>query len=222
MQNYLVNMFNSQLIVDLIISSLASTLIGSIICITYAYSHSRAIYSKSFNMSLIVFTILSSMSIFILSENMTLAIGALGALSIVRYRNVVKDHRDIVFLFWAISAGVCSGLSEYILAGTGSFVIFTIMIILGGMSNYEKVLIVIRGKNGLENNVLETLNKNLSGKVKLKVDNSTSKKTELIFQLPNIDLKKRKSIYRRISENLYEIEGIEAVNFVRQVEEMAV
>lgn len=221
MQNYFINIFSTQSFYNVIIAILSSVVIGSVICITYANTHSRAIYSKSFNMSLMMFTILSALSINIISKNLTLAIGALSALSIIRYRSAIRDHRDIIFIFWAVGAGLCSGLSEYVIAGIGSFAIFGIMTLLCCIHNSEKLLVVVRGKANLEDDIVEIFNKDVRGKAKLKVNNSTSFTTELIFELPE-SLKNKKSICEGLKRHLYEINNIEAVNFVNQIEEVGV
>ena len=90
---------------------ISAAVIGCIICFTYRISHSRAIYSKSFETALLMFTLMASISISILSRNIVLA---LGALSVVRYRSVIKDHRDMIFLFWAVAAGIACGVEEYV------------------------------------------------------------------------------------------------------------
>lgn len=221
MQNYFINIFSNQSFYNVIIAILSSVVLGSVICISYANSHSRAIYSKSFNMSLMMFTILSALSINIIAENLTLAIGALSALSIIRYRNAIKDHRDIIFIFWSIGAGLCCGLSEYAIAGVGSAAIFAFMVFLKVIYNNENLLVVVRGKADLEEDIIEIFNKDVRGKAKLKVNNSTSFTTELIFELPE-SLKNKKSICEGLKRHLYEINNIEAVNFVNQIEEVGV
>lgn len=219
---YLSEIFINNSYLQLGVVLMSSIVIGSVVCITYRFSYSRAIYSKSFNMSLMMFTILSSISICILSENLNLAIGAIGALSVVRYRNAIKDHRDIIFILWAVIAGICSGLAEYMAAGIGSLVISIIIVLFGAMHNSERFLVVVRGMGNMENPIIEVFNKVFRGKAKLKVNNSTEKITELIFQLPELDLKKRVSITQDIKKQLYAIDKIEAVNILSQTEDMGV
>ena len=48
-----------------------------------------------------------------ISGNLVLSLGMVGALSIVRFRTPVKDSMDLVFLFWAISAGIANGVGYF-------------------------------------------------------------------------------------------------------------
>ena len=199
------------------IEFLSAAVIGSIICVTYVISHSRAVYSRSFNMSLMMFTIISSLSMFILSQNIVLAIGAL---SIVRYRNVLKDHRDMLFLLWSVGAGICCGIEEYVVAGTGSLAVFIITIIYGSLHDYDRHLLIIRGNGNLENFIMETINKNFKGEIKLKFNNSNDSCTEVIYEMSKSNSKEVDITCKKVKEELYKIEGIKNINIVKQIEEM--
>ena len=212
----------NQMTIELLIRLFASIVIGSVICITYAFSHSRAIYSKNFNAALMMITILSAMSMLIVFRNSTVIISIIGSLSLIRYRNSIKDNRDLVFIFWAVAAGILSGVSEYIIVAIGSFCIFTVMFILGAMKNHERILMVVRGEGGIENTVMEIIHKVFNGNAKLKVNNSTDNVTELIFQMPKLEVKDRKSTFKKIKEELYNVDEVKTINFVSQTEELGV
>lgn len=207
------------MIFKIIMQLISSAIIGCIICTSYRASHSRAIYSRSFNISLMIFTILSSLSITILSRNIVLAVGAL---SIVRYRSVIKDHRDMLFLFWAVAAGIGCGVEEYVITGMGSLAVFTAVIICKSLHNYERKLLIIRGSANLENFVMEIVTKNFKEKVNLIVNNSNDNITEIIYEIPKSSSKEMNTIFSKIKEELYKINGIQCVNIVQQIEEMGV
>ena len=198
---------------------ISAAVIGGIICSTYRISHSRAIYSRSFETALLMFTLMSSLSISILSKNIVLA---LGALSVVRYRSVIKDHRDMIFLFWSIGAGIACGVEEYVFVGIGSLIILAVSIIYGIFHNYDRKLLIIRGKVNLENSIMEVINKNFKEKIRLKVNNSNEKMTEVIYEIKKFDLNNLNSTCDKAKEELYKLEGIECVNIIQQIEEMGV
>ena len=56
----------------------------------------------------------------IISNNIALSLGMVGALSIIRFRTAVKDVRDATYIFWAIAAGIGCGVSQYALIVIGS------------------------------------------------------------------------------------------------------
>lgn len=81
---------------------LVSGILGFLIFISYMISHRGTIYSKKFNVSLVVLTVLTSMVMTVIGNNVALSLGMVGALSIVRFRTAIKDSRDTVYIFWTI------------------------------------------------------------------------------------------------------------------------
>nr|WP_276531641.1 DUF4956 domain-containing protein [Brevibacillus invocatus] len=66
-----------------------------------------------------------------------------GALSIVRFRTAVKDPLDIVYMFWAISAGIASGAKMYPLALGGSIIVGLVIIWLSKRKVKEQAYLLI-------------------------------------------------------------------------------
>ena len=99
---------------------IAAGILGFLIFISYMISHRGTIYSKKFNVSLVVLTVLTSMVMTVIGNNVALSLGMVGALSIVRFRTAIKDSRDTVYIFWTIIVGICCGVGDFIVAGVGS------------------------------------------------------------------------------------------------------
>lgn len=222
----IINMLTQNLelngLMQMFIIILSSSVIGSVICITFKYSFSKSIYSKGLCISLMMFTVLSSILTSMFLSNTTLAVGALGALSIIRYRNVLKDPRDMIFILWSLISGICCGVSEFMLAGIGSFVIFAIIAMMNELYNTERFLISVIGRGNVENEIIEVFNKYLRGRAKVKVNNSNEKTTELIFQIPELSINERNSVTKSIKEKLYEIDEIQTVNVFCESEDMGI
>ena len=64
-----------------------------------------------------------------ISTNITLSLGMVGALSIVRFRTAIKEPLDIAFMFWAIAVGVASGAGFYLVCIAGSLVIGVLLLL---------------------------------------------------------------------------------------------
>lgn len=109
---------------DIIIRLLMSVLIGIFIMLSYKISHSKTLYSKKFNVSLFMLTILTTMVMTAIGNNIALSLGMVGALSIVRFRTAIKDSRDTVYIFWSIIIGICWGVGDYTVASVGTSVVF--------------------------------------------------------------------------------------------------
>ena len=92
--------------VDAVITLGIAIVIGLLIFVIYKKTFSGVMYSSSFNMSLLLMTVITAVIIMTISSNVVLSLGMVGALSIIRFRTVIKDPVDIMYLFWAISMGV--------------------------------------------------------------------------------------------------------------------
>ncbi len=204
---------------EIILNFCAAAVIGIVIFLCYWLTHSRAVYSAKFNVSLLMMTVITTLVMSVIGNNVALSLGMVGALSIVRFRTAIKDVRDTVFIFWTIAVGICCGVSEYMLVGIGSLVIFVALLVLGAVHSDEVYMIVIRAVRAKENEIMENMVSYFSGKASVKVNNSTESDLELIYEISKKDLDKYKGM--EISDVLYKIEGVSMVNVICQSEEIS-
>lgn len=115
--------FRSISYVDMLLGLLSSFFIGMFIYWIYRKTFRGVVYSYNYNVSFVLMTMITALIIMTISTNIVLSLGMVGALSIVRFRTAVKDPLDIVYMFWAISAGIASGAKMYPLALGGSLII---------------------------------------------------------------------------------------------------
>lgn len=83
----------------------------------------RTFYNKNFGIALAALAIITTAIILTIQSSIVISLGMVGALSIVRFRTAIKEPMDLVFLFWAISAGIICGAGLYSLAIITSLVI---------------------------------------------------------------------------------------------------
>ncbi len=159
---------------------LVSGILGFLIFISYMISHRGTIYSKKFNVSLVVLTVLTSMVMTVIGNNVALSLGMVGALSIVRFRTAIKDSRDTVYIFWTIIVGICCGVGDFIVAGIGSAFVFILFLILGAIKNNNRMLVIIRGNRTKEAQIQAIMYKFFGAKAVLRVKNSTTESIEFI------------------------------------------
>lgn len=132
-------------IIDSAIGLIAAFLIGIFIYYVYKKTFSGVIYSHTFNISLIVMSMTTALIIIGISSNVMLSLGMVGALSIVRFRTPIKDPMDIVYLFWAIVAGILCGAGFIPLVIMGSVLIGLVLILFGNRIKVENpFLLVVR------------------------------------------------------------------------------
>lgn len=201
---------------------LVSGILGLLIFISYMISHRGTIYSKKFNVSLVVLTVLTSMVMTVIGNNVALSLGMVGALSIVRFRTAIKDSRDTVYIFWTIIAGICCGVGDFIVAGIGSAFVFILFLILGAIKNNNRMLVIIRGDRTKEAQIQAVMYKFFGAKAVLRVKNSTTESIEFIYE---ITVKLLSQAERKnnigICDEIYKIGNIEYVNTVMQNDEVS-
>ena len=95
------------------------------LCLALAYfyrqSHRGLSYSVSFVHAMVLLGVTVSMIMLIIGSNIARAFTLVGALSIIRFRNPVKDSRDVAFIFIAMAIGMSVGTGFYLAA-----VVFTL------------------------------------------------------------------------------------------------
>ena len=207
---------------QIVANILVSGILGLLIFISYMISHRGTIYSKKFNVSLVVLTVLTSMVMTVIGNNVALSLGMVGALSIVRFRTAIKDSRDTVYIFWTIIAGICCGVGDFIVAGIGSAFVFILFLILGAIKNNNRMLVIIRGDRTKEAQIQAVMYKFFGAKAVLRVKNSTTESIEFIYE---ITVKLLSQAERKnnigICDEIYKIGNIEYVNTVMQNDEVS-
>ena len=113
-----------------LLSLLLAFVLGQLLAWLYYFTHSGLSYSRSFVQSLILITVIVSMVMSTIAGSFIVAVGLMGALSIIRFRNIIKDTRDIAFIFCALVIGMACGSQRYTIAILGTLVICAIILYL--------------------------------------------------------------------------------------------
>lgn len=200
--------FNVENILGIMLAGLA---IAIIIYITYWVSYRGVSYNRKFNVSLVIISLISIVIMLMISSNIVISLGMVGALSIVRFRTPIKDSRDTVFIFWAISEGLCVGSQNFKLAlVTTLFIALVLLISCFIPKLFNKYLIIIRGENEVIDalkviNILEEYSINN----KLRTSSRNNSSQEMIFEITT-----KRDLNPDIINKLLKIKGITSVNYV--------
>ncbi len=103
-------------IVEVIINSLVAFVLSIVIAYTYKKTHQGLSYSQSFVLTIIFITIIIGFVMMVIGNSLTRAFALVGALSIIRFRTVVKDTKDTAYIFWALAVGMGAGTGNYFIA----------------------------------------------------------------------------------------------------------
>jgi len=120
-----------------------SLVIGLFIFMVYNKTYMGVMYSSSFGITLIAMNLITTLVIMAVSSNLIVSLGMVGALSIVRFRTVVKEPLDLVYLFWSITVGIIVGVGLIPMAIIGSLLIGLILFIFVNRKTVDTPYIVV-------------------------------------------------------------------------------
>ncbi len=103
---------------------------GLIISYVYRLVYRGPSYSISLVNSLVILTMITSIVLLVIGNNLARAFGLVGAMSIIRFRTAVRDVQDIVFIFLALAVGMATGVGLTMIAIIGTIFVSLIIVIL--------------------------------------------------------------------------------------------
>jgi len=128
---------------DILAALGVSFALGLFIYFVYVKTYKGVMHSSSFGISLIAMDMITTLVILTVSSNLIASLGMVGALSIVRFRTVVKEPLDLVYLFWSITAGIIVGVGLIPLGIIGSVVIGLILFVFVNRKTNDTPYVVV-------------------------------------------------------------------------------
>lgn len=176
-------------VTDMLLSLIVAFLIGVFIIYVYKKTYTGVVYSKAFALCILLLAMVTSMIIRTISSNISLSLGMVGALSIVRFRTAVKEPVDTGFMFWGITAGIMSGAGLYIPALVGSLGLGVLyfIIYIAGFKTTSRYLLVLK----YETNAHEEVLKKLRGVKKFKIRSKSILRNQVELSI-EVDVKESK------------------------------
>lgn len=149
-------------ILDMLLTIVLAFAVGLFIFFIYKKTYQGVMYSSSFGISLLALTMITSLVILAVTSNVVLSLGMVGALSIVRFRTAIKEPLDIVFLFWAIAAGIVLAAGMIPLAVIGSVIIGIILLVFVNRKSHiiPYIVVLTCADSEAEKKAVEYLKKN--------------------------------------------------------------
>ena len=124
---------------EIVINLILAFIFGLVISLVYKFTHKGLSYSQSFMITNVFVSVIVCMVIMIIGNNLARAFALVGALSIIRFRTVVKDTKDTAYIFWSLASGMALGTGSYFLAIAGNTIISLIAYILF-KTNYGSIV----------------------------------------------------------------------------------
>jgi len=168
--------------------ALSVTLICALIILwTYKNTYQGVLYQQSFGVTLVLAALVTTSVIMVISGNLVLSLGMVGALSIVRFRAAVKDPLDIVFIFWAISIGIANGVAYWKVSFSATIFLTIVMLMMKKAPTLSTpFLLVLKLKVNDDNSIFKVIKSNVK-KVKLKNKTLKNGAAEVIYEVIGIN-----------------------------------
>ena len=123
-----VNVFSPSL-TDIVGNILISLICSFIVSLIYRFTYKGPGYTESFVHSIVFLSVITSLVIMVIGNNLARAFGLVGALSIIRFRTAIKDTVDIVYIFLGLAIGMAAGVGYHKIAIAGTIMIGLILIL---------------------------------------------------------------------------------------------
>jgi len=118
----------------LVLSFILSAFIGWI----YQQTHRGTSYTQSFVFTLVINGMIVALVMLVVGSNIARAFSLVGALSIIRFRNAVKETRDVGFIFFTMAIGMAVGTRFYLLAVIGAVIISLVILLMTRFDWYAR------------------------------------------------------------------------------------
>ncbi|EME16577.1 DUF4956 domain-containing protein [Rhodococcus triatomae] len=122
---------------DIIVSLSLSFVLSAIIGWVYRYTHKNVSYSQSYVQTLVMVGMVISLIMLVVGSNIARAFALVGALSVVRFRNAIKETRDVGFIFLVMAIGMTTGTRFYLLAIAATVAICLVLLIMNKFSWFK-------------------------------------------------------------------------------------
>ena len=129
---------------DTLLILLTAGLLGLFIAALYRVTYQGVMYTMTYGVTLVAITMISAMILCVVTSNVVLTLGMVGALSIIRFRTSIKEPMDIMFMFWAVAAGIAAGAGMAGVAVVGSLMIgLMVLLLTRGRTNGVPYILVL-------------------------------------------------------------------------------
>ena len=187
---------------------LAAALVGIFIFLIYRVMTKTVFYSKTFNITLMLLSVITAAIILAVQNSIVVSLGMVGALSIVRFRTAVKEPLDLAFLFWSISAGIIIGARMVGLAIALSLVITLLMFLFQWIPEVKSsMLLMIRSSDTANASAITGIVKKHDKHCQLKSKTMTGDTLDMVFEVKLAE-------YDAMTEELRSLKDIQSLSLI--------
>jgi len=121
-----------------IFTILLAQVLSTIIALTYRFTYQGDNFPNKFFQAIVMSSTVSAMVMMAVGDNLAVGFGVLGAVSIIRFRTLIRSPRNIIFIFMSLSIGIATGVFGYAIAISGTM-LFCISVTMLYYSPYGRM-----------------------------------------------------------------------------------
>ena len=194
--------------VTLVVTLGMAVAMGLFVYVVYRLTAKGSFYNRDFNKSLATLPVITAGIMLAMQSNLVISLGMVGALSIVRFRNAVKDAADLTYLFWSISMGIIAGAGLFQLAVVLSLFVAVLMLFLDLIPTFRPpCLLVVSGESGTKEKDLLSCVRKYAVCVRVRSRNITKNGIDWVLEA---------SVWKeaQLAEAVSQMEGILSINLL--------
>ncbi|MBO4379206.1 MAG: DUF4956 domain-containing protein [Clostridia bacterium] len=169
---------------DTLLALVTAALLGLFIAALYRATYQGVMYTMTYGVTLVAICMVSALILCVVTSNVVLTLGMVGALSIIRFRTSIKEPLDIGFMFWAVAAGIATGAGMAGVAAIGSLVIGIVVVLLmrGRQNGVPYILILNVDGQGTEEKAMALVREQVK-RCRIKSKRVTKEGTEVTVDI---------------------------------------
>ena len=182
---------------------------SSLIAFTYYFTSPSTLKTPNYVQALILSSLIATMILQSIGDNVASGLGILGALTIINFRTSFRDPRDIIFMFAALGVGIACGSYVFMIALTGTaifcFVAFSLKYTPFYLGNHLIWELRVRIKTGDDLTLIQKILGDYCKKYTLEsIRNDPYKESEVLHERDYVlvfnDDKKQKEMLDKIEQ----------------------
>lgn len=208
--NFLDKFTNSISLSEVVITLGIALFFSFLIYFVYKFTCDNVIYSKKFNITMALMTMVTAAVIMSMQANVIVSLGMVGALSIVRFRTAIKEPKDLLFLFWSITNGIIIGAGIYSIAFVLMVILTIALLVFERLPGNKIPYLLVATLENLESEekIIKVLDENKI-KYRVKSKNVSNNSIDVIYELSN---NKIEELIKDISKD----KSIKSINLITQ------
>ena len=208
--NFLDKFTNSISLSEVVITLGVALFFSFLIYFVYKFTCDNVIYSKKFNITMALMTMVTAAVIMSMQANVIVSLGMVGALSIVRFRTAIKEPKDLLFLFWSITNGIIIGAGIYSIAFVLMVILTIALLVFERLPGNKIPYLLVATLENLESEekIIKVLDENKI-KYRVKSKNVSNNSIDVIYELSN---NKIEELIKDISKD----KSIKSINLITQ------